>query len=274
MSGVVMAVMVTSLLAAQQAMQPEIGTVRIDAGLPVGTDRGDYFEAGWLFIDGRLIGRLPVKRDVTLKWGSHDVRVVIGAYTNAKPRYFILSWPRYFVNRGATQTLEVEPVLARAFNGGGTPAGAEVLPTPDPEGALRIDSGDVARFEARVALGFSEEWARLRGSSDVAKIDDVRRQVLQTPPSTPVIWIPVSAGLGGPREFDVNQLLFLARVMRRGFRIDEKEVEYAPSLTPEQRRLAEAAVLRLKQQGDSYEKQVDDMFRDITAALRRAAGRQ
>ena len=268
------AVAMSGLFAPQQAMQPETGAVTIDATLPVGTDRGDYFEAGWLFVDGRLIGRLPVKRDLTLRWGSHDVRVVVGAYTNTRPRYFILSWPRYFVNRGAAQKLEIEPVLARVFNGGAAPAGAEVFPTPDPEGPLRVDSGDVAGFETRVARGFADEWARIRASSDVSKIDEVRRQVLQTPPSAPVVWIPVSAGLGGPRDFDVNQLQFLARVLRRGFAIDETDVQYAPSLTPDQRRSAEAAVLRLKQLGESYQKQVNDMFAEIIAALRRAAGRQ
>lgn len=169
-----------------QPMQAAVGTLIIDAELPVGTKRGDYFEAGWLFIDGRLIGRLPVKRSLTLRWGPHDIRVVIGAYSDQKPRYYVVGWPRYFMNRGATETVEVGPVLERSLNGEGTPAGVEAR-APDPASA---------------------------SLSDLGQIEEVVTQLMQTPPPRSVVMIPVSAALAGPREFDADQLRFLSRVLR------------------------------------------------------------
>ena len=133
MTTAAIAVCLLGLLTGQQqqpqAMQPEVGTLIVDAELPVGTRRGDYFEAGWLFIDGRLIGRLPVKRSVP-----------------------------------GVEAAALDPASVRP--------------------------------------------------ADLAGIDEVRKHLQQTPPDRPVAFIPVSAALGGPREFDAGQLRFLARVLR------------------------------------------------------------
>lgn len=174
-----------------QAAQPAIGTLVIDAKKPNGSERGDYLEAGWLFIDGRLLGRMPVERTVNLAWGSHDLRIVIGAYTDEQPRYYTVRWPRYFMNRGSTNHFEPASVIERAVNGAALPPGVEFIPSPEPrmralwEALLHADLSNLERAAADLR---AKPAARVR--------------------------IVLDERVGGPREVDADQLKFLSRVMR------------------------------------------------------------
>lgn len=174
-----------------QAVQPAIGTLVIDAQKPVGSERGDYFEAGWLFIDGRLLGRLPVKRTVNLAWGSHDLKIVIGAYTDEQPRYYTVQWPRYFMNRGARDHFEPASVIERAVNGAPLPPGVEFVPSPEPHMRALWEAfhhSDLSNLERAAAELRARPAARVR--------------------------IDLDERVGGPREVDADQVQFFSRVMR------------------------------------------------------------
>lgn len=175
-----------------QAAQPAIGTLVIDAQLPVGSERGDYFEAGWLFADGRLLGRLPVKRTVNLAWGSHDLKIVIGAYTDEQPRYYTIQWPRYFMNRGATDHFEPASVIERAVNGAALPPGVEFVPSPEPH--------------------MRAIWEAFH-HTDLSNLERAAAELRAKPAAT--VRIMLDERVGGPREVDADQLLFFSRVMRR-----------------------------------------------------------
>jgi hypothetical protein len=177
----------------QQPMQPAIGTLVIDATLPVGSARGDYFEAGWLFIDGRLLGRLPVKRTVNVEWGAHDLKIVIGAYTDQQPRYYTVRWPRYFMNRGSKEHFRPAPVIERAVNGDRLTPDVELAASPEP--------------------GMRAEWDAIL-HADLSNLEKAAAELRAKPAGAATVRIAADARVGGPRDFDADQLRFLRRVMR------------------------------------------------------------
>jgi hypothetical protein len=187
-----------------RATASRAATEHIDAELPVGTKRGDYFEAAWLFIDGRLIGRLPVKRTVTLEWGSHYIKVVIGAYSDERPRYFTVEWPHYVVNRGATTTLSVGPAIERATNGEPLPGDMRHVPSPEPR--------------------MIDEWRRF-AAADLANVQKALEEVREKPAGQTRVRIAVNDRIGGAREFDADQLRFLNRVLRYAGEAPAEEVD-------------------------------------------------
>lgn len=268
----------SSLPAAQQPPEPiqaSVGTLSIDAKLPVGSVRGDYFEAGWLFIDGRLIGRLPIERTVTLDWGSHDLRLVVGAYTNEQPRYYTVRWPRYVVNSGSTHSFQPAAVVEMAVNGGPLPAGVELISSPEPRpreelaSQIVVSPDAVATLQQRIAADMRKEWEAFE-QGEFPKIEKVRAELQEKGQPASSVWIPIAEALGGPREFDADQLRFLARVLRPdigGWR--DKVVHYSPSLTVSQRQSAEASIAKLKYANEFSAEYVARTFRELIQLLGR-----
>lgn len=258
-----------AVAAQPQATQPVVGTLHIDAKLPVGSVRGDYFEAGWLFLNNDFIGRLPIDRQLMLAPGSYTVRVVVGAYTHEQPRYYTVRWPRVVVSQGATQTMQLERAILATIDGQ-SPPGVELTAGDDPMpwSHLTANEGMVEYFRKTAFDEMERQWERFHTTGDFATVLAVAQQAEKAPPSRPLVWIDISDVRGGPRQFDADQLRFLARSLRPdigGWR--HKIVQFPPSLPPELRAFFEKQIAALKQMGAEYDGRVDAVIRVITQAL-------
>ena len=256
--------------------QPLTARLQINADpLPIGTDRGDYFEAAWFFINGEFRGRLPLAREVLLAPGRYDFSVVIGVYRNERPELWTIRWPRMPVAAGPPASLDVTRTIEAVTNGR-IVAGAELTVPPEPAtwSHLTVTEGMLAAFEQTAIAEMDQAWARYRTGSDFAKIEAIDAQLQQSPPSRPVVWIDVSDVNGGPREFDPEQLRFLARRLKPNLNgWTNRIVQYSPAMRAEQRNLVEAAISRLKQRNAAYADHVTTVFRRIGDALGKAGKR-
>lgn len=270
-----------------QAVQPLVGTLVIEApASPEPNMYGDTVEAGWLFINGELRGKLPLSKRMMLAPGSYDVRIVIAGWSRGQAAYWTVRWPRVVVILGATHNLNPAGAVRMAIARNPF-VGARQGPTPMDPGVesfvsaveervtfLTAEPRTLERFGPRADQEFDRLWENFRTAGAFAKVEAVARQLEEKPPSRPVVWIEIDDWHGGAREFDVEQLQFLKKVLRPD--IGEwinRIVQYEPSLTKEQRDWVAARVKSLQARGEEARKYVDYTVDRIIAALQKASSR-
>jgi len=200
--------------------------------------------------------------------------------------YWTVRWPRVVVSQGATRNLgaagAVRMSIARNPSIGANQGPSALDPgvesfvsaVHERVTLLTAEPRTLDVFGPKADEAFDRFWTSARTAGLLAKVEAVARQLDEKPPSRPVIWIEVDEWHGGAREFDVEQLQFLRKVLRPdiGGWI-EKIVRYEPSLTKEQRDWVSGRVTSLQARGEEARKYVDYIVDRIVAALEKAASR-
>lgn len=263
-----------------QAMEPLAGTLEIDAAsfddvefqyLPVARPY-----AGWIFINGELRRKMPFKQRWNLAPGAYDVKAVLAAKAHGIIQFWTVRWPRVVVTSGATSTLKTDEAIRR-FPRVVSPDDEQYSASPEPtmeKPVVELTESRVAYFEKAVWDEFDQKWKAYKRSSPLTEVEDASNRILREPPSRPVIWIDMPMMLGGPREFDIDQLRVLQEYSRPNIGGWGTAIPLMPAqLTPQSREFMLKTMDELRKANGTLVDYVDVLFDVIIAALEKARTR-
>ena len=122
-------------------------------------------------------------------------------------------------------------------------------------------------------MKFDGKWKAYKSSSPLKEIEDASERILREPPSRAVIWIDMPMMLGGPREFDVDQLRVLQEYSRPNIGGWGTAIPRTPAqLTPSHEFMLKT-MRDLKEANATVVGYVDVLFDTIIAALEKADSR-
>lgn len=251
-----------------------VGTLDIDAGPPPALNHlnGPEPKVGWVFINGGLLGKMPLRQQRLLVPGTYEVRAVVAHESGYGVRYWTVSWPRVKVERGKTASVKTQEAIDRWLLGRWREDGLEFHESPEPRmqpAAFALDENSARRLE-EAWDDLERKWKSYLDSDDWKAVAAAADHLRLSPPSRPRVWIELPASLGGAREFDAEQLRLLAKMLKPdlgGWASPAIFISNDSPLTEEERQRLRAMVERLTERNREQRQYVEGVFKDMIAAL-------
>ncbi|HEU4596718.1 MAG TPA: hypothetical protein VFS10_16390 [Pyrinomonadaceae bacterium] len=251
-----------------------VGTLDIDAGPPPALNYlgGPEPKVGWVFINGGLLGKMPFRQQRLLVPGTYEIRAVLAHDSAYGVKYWTVFWPRVKVERGKTESIKTQQVIDGWLTGGWREDGVEFHESPTPQmqpASFALDENSARRLEeAWDDLG--RKWKSYLDSDDWKAVAAAADHLRLSPPSRPRVWVELPASLGGPREFDAEQLRLLSKFLAPDLGGWASPAIFIPTDSPltedEQRRLR-AMVERLTERNREQRQYVEGVLKGMIAAL-------
>lgn len=192
-----------------------VGFLELDASPPPDQNaaHGAEPKVGWVFLNGRLVGKMPFQQRRMLVPGTYEVRVVLANEGPSGVSFWTVSWPQIKIERGRTQIIRTQKVID------------DWLLNSDKEEALVYHqwnatmvmpvnvmlNGDTERRLAVAAEELTKAAESFEKSDEWKAISAAAEHLRLSPPSRPRVWIDLPPYLGGARELDADQLSLLAK---------------------------------------------------------------
>jgi hypothetical protein len=188
------------------------GTLSIHADLPPSeASPDDSVPPGWLFVDGQLVDRLPVRTEFRVAPGRYQVRAVLARAGDAGLSLWTV-WSDQTVLAGETVDVDLGGALREWVDDGTRREAvsyARLAPAAHEPGTIVPDWTGEAYLAALDTL-LPQRWAAFTASPEWKLIEELSARLAAWPPSRPRVWVALPDSLGGARELDSRQLRILA----------------------------------------------------------------
>jgi hypothetical protein len=212
------------------SLEPLLGALSISSALPSPegwVDPGTTV-AGWLFVDGQLIDRLPVETTLRAAAGNYEVKVMLSRQTPAGVSLWTVRTSAA-LSAGDTVHVRLGEALREWLENGELREGiayAHVEPVLSVSASLFPDETGEARLAA-LGAQLQQQWDSFLALPEWKLMAAVDERFRGAPPSRSRVWVDLPDSLGGARELDAEQLVVLAGWYqgalrdRFGFRVPE-----------------------------------------------------